>query len=125
MKTFDFNFCNLSLYQAVEQIVAQENLDFGRVYSNFQVCCNEGFFALSITVDKDGVWAYTANELEGDYVLAGVTTYCENGEIEYHEEILTRVEFNLFKAIADANPHYEDDGHFNGYVEYEDLLANW
>lgn len=125
MKTLDFNFCNLSLYQAVEQIVAQENLDFGRVYSNFQVCCKEGFFALSITVDKDGVWAYTANELEGNYVLAGVTTVCEDGEIEYHEEILPREKFNLFKAAADTNPRYEDDGHFNGYAEYEDLLANW
>ena len=124
MKTFVFSFCNLSLCQAVEKIVATENLDFGRVYSNFQVYCNEGFFALSITIDKDGTWAYTANKLEGDYVLAGVTTVCEDGEIEYHPEILTREQFNLFKAAADANPHYEDDGRFNGYVEYEDLLAN-
>ena len=124
MKTFVFNFCNLSLYQAVEQIVAQENLDFGRVYNNSRVFCNEGFFALSITIDKDGVWAYTANELVGDYVLAGVTTICEDGEVEYHEEILTREQFNLFKAAGEENPCYEDDGRFNGYVKYEDLLAN-
>ena len=125
MKTFDFNFCNLSLYQAVEQIVAQENLDFGRVYNNFQVCCKEGFFALSVTVDKDGVWTYTANKLEGDYVLAGVTTVCADGEVEYHEEILTREKFDVLKAAADGNPRYEDDGSFNSYATYEDLLANW
>lgn len=125
MKTFSFNFANLPLYQAVEQIVAQENLDFGRVYNDFKVCCKEGFYNLSITVDKDGNWGYTANEMDGDPVLAGITTVCEDGEVEYREEILTREEFNIFKAAADANPRYEDDGRFNGYIEYEDLLANW
>ena len=125
MKTFDFNFCNLSLYQAVEQIVAQENLDFGRIYNDFKVCCKEGFFALSITVDKDGVWSYVANKLKDDYVLAGVTTVCEDGEVEYHEEILTREQFDAFKGAADENPRYEDDGRFNGYIKYENLLANW
>lgn len=125
MKTFSFNFASLPLYQAVEQIVAQENLDFGRVYNDFKVCCKEGFYNLSITVDKDGNWGYTANEMDGDPVLAGITTVCEDGEVEYREEILTREEFNIFKAAADANPRYEDDGRFNGYIKYEDLLANW
>ena len=125
MEAYSFNFCNLSLYQAVEQIVAQENLDFGRVYNNFKVCCKEGFFNVSITVDKDGVWGYGATEMDGDPVLAGVTTYCEDGEIEYHVEILPRDKFNTLKAAADAAPRYEDDHRFNGYIEYEDLLANW
>lgn len=125
METFSFNFANLSLYQAVSQIVAQENLDFGRVYNNFLVCCKEGFFALSLVVDKDGEWTYTANEMDGDPVLAGVTTVCEDGEIEFHEEILPREKFNALKASADANPRYEDDHRFNGYIEYVDLLANW
>lgn len=125
MENYSFNFANLSLYQAVEQIVAQENLAFGRVYNDFKVCCKEGFFNVSITVDKDGVWGYGATEMGGDPVLAGVTTYCEDGEIEYHTEILTREKFDAFKAAADANPRYEDDGSFNGYVTYEDLLANW
>lgn len=125
METFSFNFANLSLYQAVEQIVVQENLDFGRVYNNFLVCCKEGFFALSLVVDKNGEWTYTANEMDGDPVLAGVTTVYADGEVEYHEEILTREKFNVLKAATDGNPRYEDDGSFNGYATYEDLLANW
>lgn len=125
MKTFSFNFANLSLYQAVEQIIAQENLDFGRIYNDFKVCCKEGFYNLSITVGKDGSWGYTANEMEGNPVLAGVTTVCADGEVEYHEEILTREKFDVLKAATDGNPCYEDDGSFNGYATYEDLLANW
>lgn len=125
MDNFSFNFANLSEWQAVEQIVAQENLDFGREYK-FNLYCKEGFKDVALTIDKDGVWSYVSIELpENEMVLAGITTVCEDGKIEYHEEILTREKFNLFKAAADANPRYEDDGSFNGYAEYEDLLANW
>lgn len=125
MENYSFNFANLSEWQAVEQIVVQENLDFGREYK-FDLYCKEGFRNVLLTIDKDGVWGYASIILpENEMVLAGITTYCEDGEIEYRTEILTREEFNAFKAAADANPHYEDDGRFNGYVEYEDLLANW
>ena len=124
MERFDFNFANLSEEQAREAILSTENLDFGRVY-NFGLFCKEGFKALTLTMSKDGAPSWESIEMIGDLVLAGITTYCEDGEIEYRTEILTREEFNAFKAAADANPRYEDDGHFNGYVEYEDLLANW
>lgn len=125
MTNYSFNFANLSEWQAIEQIVAQENLDFGREYK-FDLYCKEGFRNVLLTIDKDGVWGYASIILPEDkMVLAGITTVCEDGEVEYREEILTREEFNIFKAAADANPRYEDDGRFNGYIEYEDLLANW
>ena len=118
-------YANLALDQAIMAIIDTEDLvNKGAEKYTVNFYCNEGFYSATISIDVDSVYAYVANKLEGDYVLAGVTTYCEDGEIEYHEEILTREEFNLFKAAADANPHYEDDGRFNGYVEYEDLLAN-
>lgn len=124
METFSFNFANLSLYQAVSQIVAQENLDFGRVYNNFLVCCKEGFFALSLVVDKDGEWTYTANEMDGDPVLVGITVI-HDGDVEYHEEILTRKKFDELKTTACGNPIYDEDGICLECIKYEDLLANW
>lgn len=124
MERFDFNFANLSEEQAREAILSTENLDFGRVY-NFGLFCKEGFKALTLTMSKDGAPSWESVEMTGDPVLAGITTHCEDGEIEYRTEILTREEFDAFKAAADANPRYEDDGRFNGYIEYEDLLANW
>lgn len=125
MENYSFNFANSSEWQAIERIVAQENLDFGREYK-FNLYCKEGFRNVLLTIDKDGVWGYVSIILpEDEMVLAGVTTVCADGEVEYHEEILTREKFDVLKAATDGNPCYEDDGSFNGYATYEDLLANW
>lgn len=125
MTTYSFTFANLTEWQAVEQIVAQENLDFGRQYKVY-LHCKEGFRDVLLTVDKDGVWSYVSTKFPEDkMVLAGVTTVYADGEVEYHEEILTRAKFDVLKAATYGNPRYEDDGSFNGYATYEDLLANW
>lgn len=125
MENVSFNFANLSEWQAVEQIVTQENFDFDREYK-FNLYCKEGFRDVSLTVDKDGVWSYVSIKIPEDkMVLAGVTVIRANGEVEYHEEILTREKFDVLEAAIGGNPCYEDDGSFNGYATYEDLLANW
>ena len=123
MKSYSFIFANLSEYQAIEQIVAQENLDFGRIY-NFNLCCKEGFKAVTLTVDKDGTWAYVSNEMKGDYVAAALTVYNEDGRIEYREEILPRQTFKALKEDA-TNPRYDVEHPYNGHTDYVDLLGAW
>ena len=124
MENFSFNFANLSEWQAVEQIVAQENFDFGREYK-FNLYCKEGFRDVSLTVDKDGIWSYVSIALpEDEMVLAGVTTTYENGRIEYYEIILTRSKFDALKTATDGESLHDDDNSCV-YVKYEDLLANW
>ena len=107
MYTHSFSFSDLREWNAVEQIVAQENLDFGRAY-HFAVYCADGFREVMLIVDKDGVWSYTSKQLEDNPVLVGITTYRSDGTLSYHEEVMP---YDKYEALPD-----EDDD-----ISYETL----
>ena len=123
-KIYSFNFANLGEWQTINQIVKQENLDFGREYK-FRILCKEGFREISLTIDKDGVWGYGGVIMpDDDTVLVGKTTYSSDGAVQYEEEILTKDEYKKALEIESKWQRYAEDGKFLGCVEYEDLLAN-
>lgn len=117
-----YNFSNLELYQAIEHIVKNENLNTDEKYQ-FDISVKEGFFNVVLAIDTDGVWAYNIVEIvfdakDGKPHLVAITNYNEDGSISRKFEIMSEMSFYELKGIAACND-------IETNFEVEDVLAGW
>ena len=110
-------FANLSIYKAVEHIVAQEKPETGKYYFDLACAPNEDknqLFGVELIVDKDGTWAYGATVYdEKEYSLISITRINNEGEYSLDYVIVSKKTFKIIKENEKEN------------FKVEDVLVNW